>query len=80
MKEARPCSAQATEYVVFRIWGKVILAANRHELCFFPQEVDDFDNEISSNAEPAEDSFVFRQNFFGDQPGKSSHLYPLTEK
>jgi hypothetical protein len=41
---------------------------NGHELCLLPQQVDDFAHEISSNAEPAEDSFVFRENFFGNQP------------
>ena len=75
-----PLLRAGTEYIVVWIWGKFILAANRHELCFLPQQVDDFANEISSNAEPAEDSFVFRQNFFGNQPGKRPHLYPVTKK
>ena len=69
-----------TEYVVVRIWGKVALAPNDHELCLLPQPVDDFAHEISSNAEPAEDSFVFRENFFGNQPRKRPHLYPVAKK
>ncbi len=79
-KRGTPLLSAGTEYVVVRIWGKVVLATNGHELCLLPQQVDDLAHEISSNAEPAEDSLVFRENFFGNQPGKRPHLYPLTKK
>ena len=79
-KGGAPLLRSGTEYVVVRIWGKVVPAPNGHELCLLPQQVDDFAYEISSNAEPAEDSFVFRENFFGNQPGKRPHLYPVTKK
>lgn len=68
------------ECVVVRIWGKVALGPNVHQLCLLPQQVDDLAHEISSNAEPAEDSFVFRQNFFGNQLGKGLGLYPITKE
>jgi len=69
-----------TEYVVVWIWGKIVLAPNGHELCLLPEQVDDFAHEVSSNAEPAEDFFVFRQNFLGNQPRKGPQLDPVTEK
>lgn len=69
-----------TEYVVVGIWGKIALTPNGHELCLLPQQVDDFAHEISSNAEPDEDSFVFRKNFFRNEPRKRPHLYRVTKK
>ena len=50
--------------------GKVVLASNSHALCLLPQQVDDFAPQMSSNTQLPEDSFVFRENLFGDQPGK----------
>jgi hypothetical protein len=79
-KGGTPLLGAGTEYVVTRIWGKVVLAPNNHEPCLLPQQVDDFAHEISSNAEPTEDSFVFRENFFGSQPGKRPRLYAVTKK
>ena len=70
----------AGTYVVVWMRGKIVLAPNAHERCLLPQQVDDFAHEISSNAEPAEDSFVFRKNLFGNQPRKGPHLYPVTKK
>ena len=69
-----------TEYVVVRIWGKIVLVTNGHELRLLPQQVDDFAHEVSSNAEPAEDSFVFRKNFLRNQPSKGPQVDPVTEK
>ena len=69
-----------TEYVVVWIWGKVVLAPNGYELCLLSQQVDDFAHEVSSNAEPAEDSFVLGKNFFGNQPRKRPRLYPVAKK
>jgi len=65
------------EYVVVRIWGKVVLVMNGHELCLLPQQIDDFAHEISSNAEPAEDRLIFRENLFGNGArGELSHFEP----
>jgi len=69
-----------TECIVVWIWGKVVLAPNGYELCLLSQQVDDLAYEISSNAEPAEDSLVLGKNFFANQPRKRPRLYPVAKK
>ena len=41
-KGGTPLLRAGTEYGVVRIWGKVVLARNGHELVLFSQQVNDF--------------------------------------
>ena len=75
-----PLLRAGAECVVVRIWGKVALASNGHELCLLPQQVNYFAQQMSSNAKLPEDSFVLREDLFGDQPGKRPRFYPVAKK
>jgi len=58
------------EGIVVWVWRNVDFSSNGHELCLFPQQVDDLAYQDSPNTESAENAFVFRNDFFRHQPGK----------
>jgi hypothetical protein len=53
-----PLLGTRAKCIVVWIWRHVVLPASYRELRFFSQQVDDFANQVPSNTEMGQDSFV----------------------